>query len=391
MSEFLTTAEALFKYTQDLRRDFHAHPELGFQEIRTSGIVARELTSFGLYVQTGVGGTGVVAQLKGTKPGKVVLARADMDALPIHEETGAIYTSKNAGIMHACGHDAHTAILLTVAKLLTAQRDHLSGTVKFMFQPAEEGMGGAEKMIEAGVLQKPKVDVALALHVWNEKPLGWIGITSGPVMASAEIFKIKIHGKGGHGALPHLAVDPLLAAAQIISALQGIVSRNISPLQTAVVSVCTIHGGDAFNVIPAEVEMTGTIRTFETDVRTLVLEKFERIVHSVAEGMGCQVDVQVDKLTLAAINHPAVTARVQDVARNLFNTYKIETNFRTMGSEDFSYIQEKVPGCFIFIGSANHEKGLDAGHHHPKFDIDEAVLPQGAAFMAAAIMDLLKD
>ncbi len=391
MPEFLTAAEALFKYTQDLRRDFHAHPELGFHEIRTSGIVARELTSFGLDVQTGVGGTGVVAQLKGPKPGKVVLARADMDALPIHEETGAIYTSKNAGIMHACGHDAHTAILLTVAKLLTAQRDHLSGTVKFMFQPAEEGMGGAEKMIEAGVLQKPKVDVALALHVWNEKPLGWIGITSGPVMASAEIFKIKIHGKGGHGALPHLAVDPLLAAAQIISALQGIVSRKISPLQTAVVSVCTIHGGDAFNVIPAEVEMTGTIRTFETDVRTLVLENFERIVHSVANGMGCQVDVQVDKLTLAAINHPAVTARVQDVARNLFNSYEIETNFRTMGSEDFSYIQEKVPGCFIFIGSANHEKGLDAGHHHPKFDIDEAVLPQGAAFMAAAIMDLLKD
>jgi amidohydrolase len=391
MPEFITAAEALFKYTQDLRRDFHTHPELGFQEIRTSGIVARELTSLGLDVQTGVGGTGVVALLKGQKPGKVVLARADMDALPIHEETGAIYTSENPGVMHACGHDAHTAILLTVAKLLTAQRDHLSGTVKFMFQPAEEGMGGAEKMIEAGILQKPKVDFALALHVWNEKPLGWIGITSGPVMASAEIFKINIHGKGGHGALPHLAVDPLLAAAQVISAVQGIVARNISPLQTAVVSVCTIHGGDAFNVIPAEVEMTGTIRTFDAAVRTLVLERFEKIVHSVAEGMGCQVNIQVDKLTLAAVNHPDVTKRVQDVARNLFNTYEIETNFRTMGSEDFSYIQEKVPGCFVFIGSANHEKGLDAGHHHPKFDIDEGVLPRGAAFMAAAILDLLKD
>jgi amidohydrolase len=246
-------------------------------------------------------------------------------------------------------------------------------------------------MIEAGVLEKPRVDVALALHVWNEKPIGWIGITSGPVMASAEIFKIKIHGKGGHGALPHLAVDPLLAAAQITSALQGIVARNISPLQTAVVSVCTIHGGDAFNVIPAEVEMTGTIRTFEASVRTLVLERFEKIVHSVAEGMGCQVDIQVDKLTLAAINHPDVTGRVQDVARKLFTNYEIETNFRTMGSEDFSYVQEKVPGCFVFIGSANHEKGLDAGHHHPKFDIDEAVLPLGAAFMAAAIMDLLME
>ena len=391
MPEILKAAEALSKYTQDLRRDFHAHPELGFHEIRTSGIVARELTSLGLDVQTGIGGTGVVALLEGKKPGKVVLARADMDALPIHEETGAIYASTNAGVMHACGHDAHTAMLLTVAKLLTAQRAHLSGTVKFMFQPAEEGMGGAEKMIEAGVLEKPRVDVALALHVWNEKPIGWIGITSGPVMASAEIFKIKIHGKGGHGALPHLAVDPLLAAAQITSALQGIVARNISPLQTAVVSVCTIHGGDAFNVIPAEVEMTGTIRTFEASVRTLVLERFEKIVHSVAEGMGCQVDIQVDKLTLAAINHPDVTGRVQDIARKLFTNYEIETNFRTMGSEDFSYVQEKVPGCFVFIGSANHEKGLDAGHHHPKFDIDEAVLPLGAAFMAAAIMDLLQE
>lgn len=391
MPEFLPAAEAQFKYTQDLRRDFHAHPELGFKELRTSEIVARELTSLGLDVQTGVGGTGVIALLKGSKPGKVVLARADMDALPIHEETGAIYASKNSGVMHACGHDAHTAILLTVARLLTAQRDHLPGTVKFMFQPAEEGMGGAEKMIEAGILQKPRVDVALALHVWNEKPVGWIGITSGPVMASAEIFKIKLHGKGGHGALPHLAVDPLLAAAQIISALQGIVSRNISPLQTAVVSVCSIHGGDAFNVIPADVEMTGTIRTFETAVRTLVLERFERIVHSIAEGMGCQVDIQVDKLTLAAFNDPEITVRVQDVARNLFNSYEVETNFRTMGSEDFSYIQEKVPGCFIFIGSANHEKGLDAGHHHPKFDIDEAVLPRGAAIMATAIIDLLKE
>jgi amidohydrolase len=391
MSDYLNAAKALFEYTQDMRRDFHAHPELGFQEIRTSGIVAKELTSFGLDVQTGVGGTGVVALLEGTKPGKVILVRADMDALPITEETGAIYASKNAGVMHACGHDAHTSMLLTVAKILASQRNQLSGTVKFMFQPAEEGMGGAEKMIEAGVLKKPDVNVALALHVWNEKPLGWIGISSGPVMASAEIFKIKLRGKGGHGALPHLAVDPIFTAAQIISSLQGIVARQISPLQTAVVSVCTIHGGDAFNIIPSEIEMTGTIRTFEPAVRTQVLEYFDRIVHSVAEGMGCQVDIQMDKLTLAAINHPEITAKVQIIARNLFMNDEIDTNFRTMGSEDFSYIQEKVPGCFIFIGSADHEKGLDAGHHHPKFDIDEAVLPRGVALLAATIMEFLKN
>ncbi len=265
MNDFLAEAQALFEYTQSMRRDFHAHPELGFQEVRTAGIVTRELTALGLEVHPGVGGTGVVALLEGSKPGPVVLVRADMDALPIHEETGASYASQNEGVMHACGHDGHTAVLLTVAKMLTAHRNEFSGTVKFMFQPAEEGMGGAEKMLESGILDNPKVDVALALHVWNEKPVGWIGISSGPAMAGAEIFKIKVVGKGGHGAVPHLAVDPILAAAQIVSALQGIVSRNIAPLQTAVVSVCTIHGGETFNVIPPAVEMTGTIRTFEPD------------------------------------------------------------------------------------------------------------------------------
>lgn len=298
MPNFLSDAQALFEYTQSMRRDFHAHPELGFHEVRTAGIVAKELTDLGLEVHTGIGITGVVALLTGTKPGPVVLVRADMDALAIHEETGATYASQNHGVMHACGHDSHTAVILTVAKILNAHRSQLSGTVKFMFQPAEEGMGGAEKMIEDGVLENPKVDVALAMHVWNEKPVGWIGITAGPVMAGAEIFKIKVHGKGGHGALPHLAVDPILAAAQIISALQGIVARNIAPLQTAVVSVCTIHGGEQFNVIPPAVEMTGTIRTFEPAVRTRVLERFEKTVHLIAEGMGCQAEIEQQISTL---------------------------------------------------------------------------------------------
>jgi amidohydrolase len=287
MSDLLSEAQALFEYTQSLRRDFHMHPELGFHEVRTAGIVAKELTGLGLEVTTGVGGTGVVALIEGAKPGPVILVRADMDALPIVEETGAAYASQNSGVMHACGHDAHTAVLLTTAKLLSAHRNELAGTVKLVFQPAEEGMGGAEKMIEQGVLENPKVDVALGLHVWNEKPVGWIGIASGPAMAGAEIFKIKVRGKGGHGAVPHLAVDPVLAAAQIVSSLQSIVSRNVAPLQTAVVSVCTIHGGDAFNVIPPTVEMTGTIRTFEPAVRTRVLERFEQVISQVAAGMGC--------------------------------------------------------------------------------------------------------
>jgi len=392
MIDFLSEAQALFEYTQFMRRDFHTHPELGFQEVRTAGIVSKELTSLGLEVHAGVGGTGVVALLEGAKPGPVVLVRADMDALPILEETGAPYASQNPGVMHACGHDGHTAVLLTVAKMLNAHRGELVGTVKFMFQPAEEGMGGAEKMIEDGVLENPKVDATLALHVWNEKPIGWIGIAGGPVMAGAEIFKIKVQGKGGHGAVPHLAVDPILAAAQIVSALQGIVARNVAPLQTAVVSVCTIHGGETFNVIPPAVEMTGTIRTFELAVRTRVLERFEKTVHSIAEGMDCQAEIDLQILTPATINRPESAQRVQAVARRLFPEADVDTaNYITMGSEDFAFILEKVPGCFFFIGSANPEKGLDAGHHHPRFDFDEAALPRGAALMATAITDLLNN
>jgi len=391
MPDFLSEAQALFEYTQSMRRDFHAHPELGFHEIRTGGIVAKEMTVLGLEVHTGVGGTGVVALLEGDKPGPVVLVRADMDALPIHEETGAPYASQSPGVMHACGHDGHTAVLLTVAKMLNNHRGDLSGTVKFVFQPAEEGMGGAEKMIDDGVLENPKVDVALALHVWNEKPVGWFGIGNGPVMAGAEIFTIKVQGKGGHGAVPHLAVDPILASGQIVSALQGIVARNVAPLETAVVSVCTIHGGETFNVIPPAVVMTGTIRTFESTVRTRVLERFEKTVHSIAEGMGCQADIDMQILTPATVNQSETAVRVQAVAHRLFPEADVETaNYTTMGSEDFAFILEKVPGCFFFIGSANPEKGLDAGHHHPKFDFDEAALPRGAALMAATITDFLK-
>jgi amidohydrolase len=313
-----------------------------------------------------------------------------MDALPILEETGAAYASQNPGVMHACGHDGHTAILLTVVKMLLAHRDELAGTVKFMFQPAEEGMGGAEKMIEAGVLENPKVETVLGLHVWNEQPVGWFGISNGPMMAGAEIFKIKVEGKGGHGAAPHQTKDPVLAAAQIISALQGIVARNVAPIQTAVVSVTTIHGGETFNVIPPSVTMTGTIRTFEPEVRAIVLQRFEETVHGVAHAMGCQATIDMERLTPATINTPETAMRIQAIARQLFPDARIESgNYITMGSEDFAFMLEKVPGCFFFVGSANPEKGLDAGHHHPKFDFDEVALPRAAALMAATVVNLL--
>src|SRR5829696_2126429 len=286
MSNFLSQAQELFPYTQSLRRDFHIHPELGFREIRTGGIVAKELETLGMEVTKGVGKTGVVGLLEGAKPGPTLLIRFDMDALPIMEDTGAEYASQNAGVMHACGHDGHTAIGLTVAKMLHVHRQDLAGTIKFCFQPSEEGnngedVGGAEMMMRDGVLAAPKVDMSLSLHLWNEKPLGWVGVAGGPVMAGAEIFTVKITGKGGHGAIPQQAVDPIIAAAQIINALQTIVSRNVAPLETAVVSVTTVNAGTAFNVIPQTAELTGTIRTFDNGVRETVVKRFEQIARGV--------------------------------------------------------------------------------------------------------------
>ncbi len=389
--DFFAEAQRLFSYTQTMRRDFHRHPELGHQEVRTAGIVARELQALGLEVTTGVGKTGVVAIIEGGKPGPVLLLRADMDALPIVEQTGAEYASLTPGVMHACGHDAHTAILLTVAKLLNSIRRELPGSVKLVFQPAEEGMGGAEGMIDDGVLENPRVDVTLGLHVWNEQPVGWLGLAAGPTMAGTEIFKVRISGKGGHGAIPNLAIDPILAGAQVVSALQSIVSRNTPPLKSAVVSVTTFHGGEAFNVIPPFVELSGTIRTFDLDVREMVLRRFNEIVEGVAGGLGCTAEIEHTRMTPALINDARVAGVAQDVARRVLPDSQVETvGPFTMGGEDFAFMMEKVPGLFMFVGSANAEKGLDFGHHHPKFDIDEASLPRAAALMAATAVELLK-
>ncbi len=389
MDRFLKEANQLFEYTVRLRRDFHIHPELGFQEVRTAGIVARELRELGLEVTTGVAETGVVGMIEGAQPGPNVLLRFDMDALPIHEETGAEYASQNPGVMHACGHDGHTAVGLTVARLLYAHRQELNGSVKLVFQPAEEGLGGAARMVREGVLENPRPDVALALHVWNDKPLGWVGVTPGPVMAAAETFRVVVIGKGGHGAAPHLAIDPVLAASQIVVGLQSIVARNVSPLKTAVVTVAAVHGGEAFNVIPPTVEMKGTIRTFEAEVRDLVLERFNQIVKRTAEAFGCQAQVEHSFLTPAVVNDPVIAARVQALVGKVLPDAMLDTGDRTMGSEDMAYILRDVPGCFLFIGSANSEQKLDAPHHHPRFDFDERALARGAALIAAAAADYL--
>lgn len=395
MPDFLSHAQELFPYTQSLRRDFHIHPELGFQEIRTGGIVAQELEALGMEVTKGVGKTGVVGLLEGTRPGPTLLVRFDMDALPITEETGAAYASQNPGVMHACGHDAHTAIGLTVAKMLHTHRDELAGTIKFCFQPSEEGpngedVGGNVLMIRDGVLESPKVDMSLALHIWNEKPLGWLGIAAKPTMAGADIFTIKITGRGGHGAIPDRAVDPIVAAANMVLALQTIVSRNVSPLDTAVVSVTNIHGGTAFNVIPQEVKLEGTIRTFDSGVRQRVVERIEQIAGGVASAMGCQAEVAIKLITPALVNNVSLAARVQETARRLLPESDLDPEYQTMTAEDMAFMQQKIPGCFFFVGSSDASRGLEYGHHHPKFDFNEEVLVRASALMASAAWDVLQ-
>jgi amidohydrolase len=391
MTDFYQEAQKLFPFTQAIRRDLHQHPELGFQEVRTSSVIARELREIGLEVTTGLAKTGLIALIEGAKPGPVIMLRFDIDALPITEQTGAGYASQTPGLMHACGHDGHVAIGLTVARLLNDHRDEINGSVKLVFQPAEEGMGGAERAIQEGALENPAPIKCLGLHIWNEKPLGWLGISAGPVMAAAASFEITLTGKGGHGAIPHQSLDPVVAAAQIISAAQTISSRNTDPQKACVVSFCSIHGGEAFNVIPQIVEIKGTVRTFDPEVEKMAYRRLGEIVRGVGEAMGCKVELNVSAVTPAVINDPLAAGAVKRAAQALLPDHELDDQGRfTMGAEDFAFYLQKIPGAFFFVGSTNAQKGLIYGHHHPKFDFDESAMPRAAALMAGAAVELLK-
>jgi amidohydrolase len=373
------------------RRDFHQHPEIGFQETRTSEIVAKTLQDLGLQVETGIAETGVVGVLEGAQTEPVVLLRFDMDALPIHEETGVPYASTAPGVMHACGHDGHTAIGLGVAHLLSRFRDRLPGVVKFVFQPAEEGLGGAERMLEAGVLERPRPDFALALHLWNVKPVGWFGVASGPMMAASDILEMGIEGQGGHGASPHQTIDPVVACAHIIAALQSIVARDLDPQDAAVVSITQIDAGDTHNVIPTRATMRGTIRTFDPEVRERVHKRIKVIAEGVAQAMKCEASVSITPLTPPVVNDVEIAARVREWIRTLYPEADVDDEACTMGSEDMSFFMRDVPGCYFFVGSNNPEKGLDAPHHSPMFDFDESVLPKAAGLMALCAWSLLHE
>ena len=386
----LSEALALKEETIRLRRDFHRHPELDLDVQRTAGIVAKTLTDLGLKVTTGLAKTGVVGMLHGSTDSPVLLMRFDMDALPILEETGVSYASENPGKMHACGHDSHTAVGLSVAKILASKRTELKGTIKFVFQPGEEGAGGAQLMVADGVLENPRPDYSLGMHVWNEKPVGWYALKPGPTMAGAQIFTLTLTGKGGHGASPHQTVDPVVAAAQIITALQTIPSRNVSPLESAVVTVGKIDAGTAFNIIPQQAVLEGTIRTFKPEVTKKVNDRFYEIINNISAAMNCTAKIDLMQVTYPVINDPDLSALMASVVNTIDPNAKIDKEHQTMGSEDFSFMMHDIPGCFVFVGSANPEKGLDYPHHHPKFNIDEACLPLAVAVMAQGAMEILE-
>lgn len=377
------------------RRDFHEHPELANQEVRTAGIVAERLRALGVEdVRTGIASTGVTGLIRGTKPGngKTVLLRADMDALPILEQNDVPYRSQSPGVMHACGHDAHTAMLLGVARLLSERRDAFSGTVKLLFQPAEESPpGGAKPMIDAGVLEDPKVDAAFGIHIAQEHPVGEIRLRSGPAMAAADRFQITIRGKGGHGAMPHISVDPIVIGAQIVTALQTLVSRSVDPTEEAVVTVGAFKAGEAFNVIPDTAELGGTVRTFNARNRDLLEERIGNLARGIAAAMGGEVEYRYVRGYPATVNDPEMAELVRGEAAKVVGEEGVREAPLMMGAEDFSYFLEAVPGAFWFVGSKNADRGLVWGHHHPRFDIDEAALPIGMESMVNVALRYLND
>jgi hippurate hydrolase len=365
------------------RRDIHAHPELGFEETRTSDVVAQKLESFGIEIHRGLAKTGVVGVLKG-KPGERAIAlRADMDALPIHETNGFDHCSVNDGKMHACGHDGHTTMLLGAAHYLAETRN-FKGTVYFVFQPAEEGLGGGEAMVKEGLFEQFPSEAVYGMHNWPGMPLGEIAVRTGPMMAACDEFEIIIEGTGAHAAMPHLGVDPIVASSQIVTALQTIVGRSVSALEAGVVSVTTIHAGDAFNVIPSSVRMTGTVRTFKPHVQEMIAASIHRIVENVATGLGTKASVKLEKRFPATVNTETETAHAEAAAATVVGADKVRRDVApSMGSEDFAYMLQAKPGSYVWIGNGAGEGGCFL--HNSGYDFNDDALPIGASYWATLV------
>ena len=390
MTNISTEVRALSSSMIEIRRDLHQHPELGFQEVRTSGVVAKRLTDLGFTVRTSLGKTGVTGFLKGSKPGKTVLLRADMDALPIQEQADVPWKSRNDGVMHACGHDAHTAMLLTAAEILAKELPRLSGNLFLVFQPAEELLIGAPAMLKDGVLADVKADAAFAVHLMNRLPAGNVAVRSGSVMTSADKLELSVTGRGGHGANPHNAIDPVVAAAQVITALQTLVSRETPPLGTAVLSITTLKAGTAFNIIPDTVEMTGTFRCFDAKLRETLLASLQRTAEGVASALRCTARVRNEYLTPAVNNDPAVTQIAREAATEIVGKDRVTEWEPMTGSDDLAYFWQQIPGCYAFVGSGKTDGSPSPANHNAKFDIDESALAIGADLLVRAARRVLQ-
>lgn len=389
MIDFKTQAEDLSDELVAQRRDFHRHPELAFQEHRTSQIIAKQLSDLGLEVQTGIAKTGVVAILEGDYDGPTVMYRADMDALPIQEANDVDYISQNNGVMHACAHDGHMAIALGIAKILSQYRHQMAGRVKFVFQPGEEGAGGALAMIDEDVLENPEPDYVLGIHIWQPLLMGTVGVKVGAVMSGSSTFTISIAGKSGHAAMPHTTIDPVVCAGQLITALHTIVGRKMDAMAGAVVlSVTGVQTSTyTHNIIPETVEITGTFRTFNAYTSELLEQHVRDVSHNVCESVGCEADVVVKHLNIPTMNDEDVIARARKRFSQIVDTEQLDEEAITMASEDVSFYLDEYPGAYFLLGSSNYKKGLTYGHHHPQFNFDEDVLPLGVALMSSAIAD----
>jgi amidohydrolase len=369
-----------------LRRDLHLIPEPAYTEKKTAAYVADYLGRQGLEVQTGIAQTGVVGLMKLTRPGKTLMIRSDMDALPVTEATGLPFASTHEGAMHACGHDGHMSMVLGAATILNKVKDKLNGNIKFLFQPAEEGPGGAKPMIEAGVMENPHVDFSVGCHVWPAIPEGSIGVKAGYLMAAMDRFDIRIIGKGGHGAMPHLCVDALEVGTQVVNALQRIASRQMNPLSPTVVTVGSFQAGSTFNVIPGEAEMCGTTRTFDRDIWNSWSERVEKIVHGVCESMGADYELKYTQGYPPLLNDESMAEVVRKCAADVVGEERVIEPEQTMGSEDMVFYLEKSKGCFFFLGVGR--EGC-APLHNPKFDLNEDVLLTGVETYCRVAFELL--
>jgi hippurate hydrolase len=373
-----------------IRRDIHANPELGFEETRTSQLVADKLAEYGIEVHRGLAKTGVVGVIKGKKDsGRAIGLRADMDCLPMHETSEVPHKSKVAGRMHACGLDGHTTMLLGAARYL-AQTRNFDGTVNLIFQPAEEGGGGGRVMVEEGLFKKFPVDAVYALHNWPGLPVGKMAVRPGAMMAATDEIKIKVRGRGGHAALPHLAADPVVATAHIITALQTIASRNANPIDALVVSVCSMQTSQvgAFNVIPGHVELVGTVRSFSPEMRELAEKRIKEIATSVAQGLGASAEVEYRRGYPATVNTEKEAVFAARVGEKVFGKGNVVTDGEpTMGGEDFSYMLQAKPGAYVFLGQGGQQGGCYL--HNPGYDFNDEVIPLGAGYLAALVEESL--